>query len=89
MSWLCVAYLDTLSQNSSYSQEAQATQHSQASSPAAECSPRPSVVGGTGQRVRGDGQDGDAGSNRSAPRYSLVCVGFQDPLTTHRSVLYT
>uniref|UniRef100_A0A3Q2Z0W8 Rotatin n=1 Tax=Hippocampus comes TaxID=109280 RepID=A0A3Q2Z0W8_HIPCM len=57
---------DTVSQNSSYSQEAQATQHSQASSPAAECSPRPSVVGGTGQRVRGDGQDGDAGSNRSA-----------------------
>ncbi|XP_077480740.1 rotatin-like [Stigmatopora argus] len=53
----------TVSQNSSYSQEEQATQHSQASSPAAECSPRPSVVGGTDQRVRGDGQDGDAGSN--------------------------
>ncbi|KAM9839415.1 rotatin [Aulostomus maculatus] len=56
---------DPVSQNSSfsYSQEVQGTQRSQASSPAAECSPRPSVVGGTGQRARGDGQDGDAGSN--------------------------
>lgn len=37
-------------------------QRSQASSP--ECSPRPSVVGRTGQRARGDGQDGDAASTR-------------------------
>ncbi|KAM3593832.1 uncharacterized protein V6R79_022713 [Siganus canaliculatus] len=55
---------DPVSQNSSfsYSQEVR-TQHSEASSPAAECSPRPSVVGRTGQRARGDGQDGDAASN--------------------------
>uniref|UniRef100_A0A8C4I6X8 Rotatin n=1 Tax=Dicentrarchus labrax TaxID=13489 RepID=A0A8C4I6X8_DICLA len=55
---------DQVSQNSSfsYSQEVR-TQRSQASSPGAECSPRPSVVGRTGQRARGDGQDGDAASN--------------------------
>nr|XP_046227277.1 rotatin isoform X2 [Scatophagus argus] len=55
---------DPVSQNSSfsYSQEVR-TQRSQASSPVADCSPRPSVVGRTGQRVRGDGQDGDAASN--------------------------
>ncbi|XP_061661495.1 rotatin isoform X2 [Syngnathoides biaculeatus] len=62
----------TVSQNSSYSQEAQTTQRSQASSPAAECSPRPSVVGGTGQRVRGDGQDGDAGSNSGSSHGSAA-----------------
>ncbi len=56
---------DPVSQNSSfsYSQEVR-TQRSQASSPGAECSPRPSVVGHTGQRARGDGQDGDVTSNR-------------------------
>ncbi|XP_076014272.1 rotatin [Genypterus blacodes] len=56
---------DLVSQNSSlsYSQEARETQHSRASSPAAECSPRPSVVGRRGQRARGDGQDGDAAYN--------------------------
>ncbi|XP_035511921.1 rotatin [Morone saxatilis] len=55
---------DLVSQNSSfsYSQEVR-TQRSQASSPGAECSPRPSVVGRTGQRARGDGQDGDAASD--------------------------
>ncbi|KAA8580820.1 hypothetical protein FQN60_013778 [Etheostoma spectabile] len=55
---------DPVSQNSSfsYSQEVRGTHHSQASSPGAECSPRPSVVGRTGQRARGDGQDGDAAS---------------------------
>ncbi|XP_061614048.1 rotatin isoform X3 [Phyllopteryx taeniolatus] len=63
---------NTVSQNSSYSQEAQTTQRSQASSPAVECSPRPSVVGGTGQRVRGDGQDGDAGSNSGSSHRSAV-----------------
>lgn len=62
----CASFADPVSQNSSfsYSQEVR-TQRSQASSPGAECSPRPSVVGRTGQRARGDGQDGDAASNRS------------------------
>lgn len=61
----CHGCADPVSQNSSfsYSQEVR-TQRSQASSPGAECSPRPSVVGRTGQRARGDGQDGDAASNR-------------------------
>ncbi|XP_069007751.1 rotatin [Embiotoca jacksoni] len=56
---------DPVSQNSSfsYTQEVLGTQRSQASSPGAECSPRPSVVGRTGQRARGDGQDGDTASN--------------------------
>ncbi|XP_077952021.1 rotatin isoform X2 [Gasterosteus aculeatus] len=55
---------DPVSQNSSfsYSREVRATQRSQASSPAAECCPRPSVVGRTSQRASGDGQDGDAAS---------------------------
>ncbi|XP_033935709.1 rotatin, partial [Pseudochaenichthys georgianus] len=55
---------DPVSQNSSfsYSQEVRGTQRSQASSPGGECSPRPSVVGRTGQRASGDGQDGDAAS---------------------------
>ncbi|KAF7659129.1 hypothetical protein LDENG_00002670 [Lucifuga dentata] len=49
---------DLVSQNSSlsYSQEMRGTQR-------VECSPRPSVIGRTGQRARGDGQDGDAASN--------------------------
>ncbi|KAM4718964.1 rotatin isoform 2-T2 [Anableps anableps] len=56
---------DPVSQNSSfsYTQEVRGNQRSQASSPVAECSPRPSVVGRTGQRARGDGQDGDAASS--------------------------
>lgn len=56
---------DSVSQNSSfsYSHEVRGTQHSQTSSPAAEQSPRPSVVGRPGQRARGDGQDGDATSS--------------------------
>ncbi|CAL8311419.1 unnamed protein product [Merluccius merluccius] len=36
---------------------------SRASSPGTECSPRPSVLGRTCQRARGDGQDGDVASN--------------------------
>uniref|UniRef100_A0A3Q0QQZ1 Rotatin N-terminal domain-containing protein n=1 Tax=Amphilophus citrinellus TaxID=61819 RepID=A0A3Q0QQZ1_AMPCI len=58
---------DPVSQNSSfsYTQEVLGTQRSQASSPRSECSPRPSLVGRTGQRARGDGQDGDAASNSS------------------------
>ncbi|KAM4533766.1 rotatin isoform 2-T2 [Odontesthes bonariensis] len=61
---------DPASQNSSfsYTQEVLGTQRSQASSPGAECSPRPSVVGRGGQRARGDGQDGDAASNSSSHR---------------------
>ncbi|XP_060949825.1 rotatin [Limanda limanda] len=56
---------DPVSQNTSfsYSQEVRGTQRSNASSPGGECSPRPSVVGRTGQRARGDGQDGDVASN--------------------------
>ncbi|XP_026218879.1 rotatin isoform X2 [Anabas testudineus] len=56
---------EPVSQNSSFScsLDVRGTQRSQASSPGAECSPRPSVVGRTGQRARGDGQDGDAASN--------------------------
>ncbi|KAG7488553.1 hypothetical protein MATL_G00035790 [Megalops atlanticus] len=55
---------DTVSQNSSmsYSQDIRGTHQSLVSSPD-ECSPRPSVVGRTGQRARGDGQDGDAASS--------------------------
>ncbi|KAL2085228.1 hypothetical protein ACEWY4_018548 [Coilia grayii] len=62
----CSAKQDPVSQNSSvsYAQEVRGTQRSVASS-ADGCSPRPSVVGRTGQRVRGDGQDGDAASSRS------------------------
>ncbi|RXM97154.1 Rotatin [Acipenser ruthenus] len=49
-----------VSQNSSvsYSQETRGTQQSPENS-----SPRPSVIGRTGQRARGDGQDGDAASS--------------------------
>uniref|UniRef100_A0A8C1IBQ2 Uncharacterized protein n=1 Tax=Cyprinus carpio TaxID=7962 RepID=A0A8C1IBQ2_CYPCA len=56
--------LHSVSQNSfiSYPQEVRATQRSGVSSPE-ESSPRPSVVGRTGQRVCGDGQDGDAASS--------------------------
>lgn len=62
----CLGDVEPVSQNSSFSYSHDVrTQRSQASSPAAECSPRPSAVGHTGQRARGDGQDRDAGSNRS------------------------
>ncbi|XP_067342147.1 rotatin isoform X3 [Channa argus] len=56
---------EPVSQNSSFSHshDVRGTQRSQASSPLAECSPRPSVVGRTGQRARGDGQDGDVVSD--------------------------
>ncbi|XP_060030017.1 rotatin isoform X2 [Erinaceus europaeus] len=55
---------DTVSQNSSlsYCHEVRVTQHSQNPSPGSS-SPRPSVVGRTGQRPRGDGQDWDAVSS--------------------------
>ncbi|KAL6462919.1 hypothetical protein MHYP_G00293410 [Metynnis hypsauchen] len=63
----CSAKHDPVSQNSSisYAQEARGTQRSGVTTPE-DCSPRPSVVGRTGQRVRGDGQDGDAASTSSA-----------------------
>ncbi|KAM4841045.1 rotatin [Thomomys bottae] len=55
---------DTVSHNSSlsYCPEARGTQQSQNLSPGSS-SPRPSVVGRTGQRPRGDGQDWDAVSS--------------------------
>ncbi|XP_028424991.1 rotatin isoform X1 [Perca flavescens] len=67
---------DPVSQNSSfsYSQEVQGTQRSQASSPGAECSPRPSVVGRTGQRARGDGQDIDAASTSGSSHRGRAAV---------------
>lgn len=56
---------DTVSQNSSvsYCQDARRPSHSQNPSPGSS-SPRPSVIGRTGQRPRGDGQDWDAGTSR-------------------------
>uniref|UniRef100_W5M728 Rotatin n=1 Tax=Lepisosteus oculatus TaxID=7918 RepID=W5M728_LEPOC len=56
---------DSVSQNSSvsYSQEMRGTQASRNPSPE-DSSPRPSVIGRTVQRARGDGQDGDAASSR-------------------------
>lgn len=56
---------DAVSQNSSlsYCPDARAAPHSQNPSPGSS-SPRPSVVGRTGQRPRGDGQDWDAVSSR-------------------------
>ncbi|XP_053198646.1 rotatin [Scomber japonicus] len=76
---------DPVSQNSSfsYSQEVRGTQRSQASSPGAECSPRPSVVGRTGQRARGDGQDGDAASNSGSSHQGVAAV--QAPRQTPQS----
>uniref|UniRef100_A0A8C3XQW3 Rotatin n=1 Tax=Chelydra serpentina TaxID=8475 RepID=A0A8C3XQW3_CHESE len=55
---------DQASQNSSmsYGQEARGPPHSQNPSPGSS-SPRPSVIGRTGQRPRGDGQDWDAASS--------------------------
>ncbi|XP_029314100.1 LOW QUALITY PROTEIN: rotatin [Cottoperca gobio] len=72
---------DPVSQNSSfsYSQEVRGTQRSQASSPGAECSPRPSVVGRTGQRARGDGQDGDAASTSGSSHRGGAAVQAPPP----------
>ncbi|XP_042366374.1 rotatin [Plectropomus leopardus] len=76
---------DPVSQNSSFShsQEVRGTQRSQASSPGAECSPRPSVVGRTGQRARGDGQDGDAASSSGSSQRGGAAV--QAPRQTAQS----
>ncbi|XP_060717775.1 rotatin isoform X2 [Tachysurus vachellii] len=63
----CSAKHDPLSQNSSvsYPQEVRGTQRSGVLSPE-DLSPRPSVLGRPGTRVRGDGQDGDAASTSSS-----------------------
>ncbi|XP_077208985.1 rotatin isoform X2 [Paroedura picta] len=75
------------SQNSSmsYSQEARQFSQSQNPSPGSS-SPRPSVIGRTGQRPRGDGQDWDAASssgssghaNVNSRVYSPLDVGYMD-----------
>ncbi|XP_056306497.1 rotatin isoform X1 [Danio aesculapii] len=75
---------DPVSQNSSisYPQEVRGTQRSGVSSPE-ESSPRPSVVGRPGQRLRGDGQDGDAASasgSSSSQRGAPLRPAQQSPL---------
>ncbi|XP_042549459.1 rotatin isoform X1 [Dipodomys spectabilis] len=64
---------DTISQNSSlsYCHEARGTHPSQNLSPGSS-SPRPSVVGRTGQRPRGDGQDWDAVSSSGSSSHAHV-----------------
>ncbi|KAM8730870.1 rotatin isoform 3-T3 [Acanthopagrus schlegelii] len=75
---------DPVSQNSSFSHSQEVrTQRSQASSPGGECSPRPSVIGRTGQRAQGDGQDGDAASNSGSSRRGGAAV--QAPRQTPQS----
>lgn len=55
----------------SYGQDARRSLHSQNASPGSS-SPRPSVIGRTGQRPRGDGQDWDAVSSRLASNIFVV-----------------
>ncbi|EHB11609.1 Rotatin, partial [Heterocephalus glaber] len=64
---------DTISQNSSmsYYHEARATHHSHNQSPGSS-SPRPSVIGRTGQRPRGDGQDWDAVTSSGSSSHAHV-----------------
>ncbi|XP_063087539.1 rotatin isoform X2 [Cavia porcellus] len=64
---------DTISQNSSmsYCHETRGTHHSQNLSPGSS-SPRPSVIGRTGQRPRGDGQDWDAVSSSGSSGHAHV-----------------
>ncbi|KFO38424.1 rotatin isoform X3 [Fukomys damarensis] len=64
---------DTISQNSSvsYCHEARGTHPSQNQSPGSS-SPRPSVIGRTGQRPRGDGQDWDAVSSSGSSSHAHV-----------------
>lgn len=68
---------DNVSQNSSvsYGPEAQAVPHSQNPSPGSSCSPRPSVIGRTGQRLRGDGQDWDDASSSGSSHQPQVNSG--------------
>ncbi|XP_070309048.1 rotatin isoform X3 [Odocoileus virginianus] len=64
---------DAVSQNSSlsYCPDVRAAPHSQNPSPGSS-SPRPSVVGRTGQRPRGDGQDWDAVSSSGSSSHAHV-----------------
>ncbi|XP_051019849.1 LOW QUALITY PROTEIN: rotatin [Acomys russatus] len=74
---------DTISQNSSlsYCHEARGPYHSPNPSPGSS-SPRPSVVGRTGQRPRGDGQDWDAVSSSGSSSHAHVTsrVSVHSPL---------
>ncbi|KAF4024982.1 hypothetical protein G4228_016969 [Cervus hanglu yarkandensis] len=65
--------VDAVSQNSSlsYCPDVRAAPHSQNPSPGSS-SPRPSVVGRTGQRPRGDGQDWDAVSSSGSSSHAHV-----------------
>ncbi|KAM5304036.1 rotatin isoform 1-T1 [Glossophaga mutica] len=71
---------DTVSQNSSlsYCPEVRVTHHSQNPSPGSS-SPRPSVVGRTGQRPRGDGQDWDAASSSGSSSHAHANSGISLP----------
>ncbi|XP_067888445.1 rotatin isoform X3 [Heterodontus francisci] len=73
---------DLVSQNSSvaYSQETRGTHVSQNPSPGS-TSPRPSVIGRTVQRPRGDGQDGDAVSSSGSSSQGLPNSG--SPMSNH------
>ncbi|XP_052011428.1 rotatin [Apodemus sylvaticus] len=70
---LCSNKQDTISQNSSlsYCHEARGPYHSPNLSPGSSSS-RPSVVGRTGQRPRGDGQDWDAVSSSGSSSHPQV-----------------
>ncbi|XP_042319434.1 rotatin isoform X2 [Sceloporus undulatus] len=72
-----------VSQNSSvsYCQDARRLSHSQNPSPGGS-SPRPSVIGRTGQRPRGDGQDWDAASSSGSSSHVNVNsrISVQSPL---------
>ncbi|XP_045706221.1 rotatin isoform X2 [Phyllostomus hastatus] len=71
---------DTISQNSSlsYCPDVRVTHHSQNPSPGTS-SPRPSVVGRTGQRPRGDGQDWDAASSSGSSSHAHAHSGISLP----------
>ncbi|XP_038666001.1 rotatin isoform X2 [Scyliorhinus canicula] len=76
---------DLVSQNSSvaYSQETRGTHISQNPSPRS-TSPRPSVIGRTVQRPRGDGQDGDAISSSGSSSQGFPNSG--SPMSNHSVV---
>ncbi|XP_033010709.1 rotatin [Lacerta agilis] len=71
----------TVSQNSSvsYGQDARRSLHSQNASPGSS-SPRPSVIGRTGQRPRGDGQDWDAVSSSRSSSHANANSRVHSPL---------
>uniref|UniRef100_A0A4W3HE77 Rotatin n=1 Tax=Callorhinchus milii TaxID=7868 RepID=A0A4W3HE77_CALMI len=73
---------DLVSQNSSvtHAQETQGTRISQNPSPRS-TSPRPSVIGRTVQRPRGDGQDGDAASSSGSS--SQGHIHSRSPTSSH------